>query len=77
MDGSDSSSIAVLIAWQRRTQEKKQALQFTDVPAAMASLASLYGVDAMLPGFPVTQHHSATPPEVRRPVARERHRRSV
>jgi len=45
LDGSDSSAIAMLLALRRATPD----LRFVDVPAGMASIAGLYGLDAVLP----------------------------
>jgi phospholipid transport system transporter-binding protein len=55
--GSDSAALAVLLAWQRRAREKAATLRFIDVPASLATIAGLYGVEPLLPGFP---EHSPT-----------------
>jgi len=47
-NGSDSSAIAVLLAWRRRAAALERALGFVDVPPALASIARLYGVEQFL-----------------------------
>lgn len=46
---ADSSAVAVLLAWTRVAQERKQALAIVDVPESIKSLAALYGVAELLP----------------------------
>jgi phospholipid transport system transporter-binding protein len=55
--GSDSSALAVLLAWRRRAQQRNGSLSFVEVPQSLATLAGLYGVEPFLPGFP-----EVTPP---------------
>ncbi len=45
---SDSSAVAVLLAATRHAREKKKSLRLTGMPEALTSLATLYGVDALL-----------------------------
>ena len=44
----DSSAVALLLAFKREAVERNIALQFQAMPKALASLASLYGVDTLL-----------------------------
>ena len=44
----DSAAVALLLAWQRAAVEQGQRATFTSVPPGVASLAELYGVDALL-----------------------------
>ena len=46
---ADSSAVAVLLAWTRVAQDRKQALAIVDVPESIKSLAVLYGVAELLP----------------------------
>jgi phospholipid transport system transporter-binding protein len=46
---TDSSGVAVLLAWQRKARAARQALAYVNVPPSLLSLASLYGVDDLLP----------------------------
>ncbi len=45
---SDSSAVAVLLAVARHARTMGKALRLTNMPEAVASLATLYGVDALL-----------------------------
>jgi phospholipid transport system transporter-binding protein len=45
----DSSAVAVLLAWTRLARQRGQDFTITQVPAAIHSLAVLYGVAEMLP----------------------------
>ena len=45
----DSSALAVLLECRRAAQARGQALQVRAMPAALASLAGLYGVQELLP----------------------------
>ena len=45
----DSSAVAVLLDWQREAAARGVELQVTGVPAAVTSLAEVYGVSALLP----------------------------
>ncbi|HEU0200264.1 MAG TPA: STAS domain-containing protein [Burkholderiaceae bacterium] len=44
----DSAAVALVLAWQREAAASGKQLSFVGVPAGMASLARLYGVDALL-----------------------------
>ncbi|MGF6648859.1 STAS domain-containing protein [Paraburkholderia sp. GAS82] len=44
----DSSALAVLIAWQRAAQAHGAALEIVNLPAGLASLAHVYGVDTII-----------------------------
>ncbi|MGA2549394.1 MAG: STAS domain-containing protein [Burkholderiaceae bacterium] len=52
LTGSDSSALAVLLAWQRRATRQSRSLRFVDVPSEIVQFAMLYGIQAFLPGFP-------------------------
>ncbi|MGN6652924.1 STAS domain-containing protein [Trinickia sp.] len=43
----DSSALAVLLAWRRAAQARGNALAVLNVPAGLASLAQVYGIDAL------------------------------
>ncbi len=45
----DSSAVAVLLAWLRMAEGAGITLSFTNAPAAVRSLADLYGVTELLP----------------------------
>ena len=45
----DSSALVVLLAWQRTALTSGRALTVSGVPADMLSLATVYGVDSILP----------------------------
>jgi phospholipid transport system transporter-binding protein len=47
----DSSAVALLLAWQREAQARGARLTLTGLPAALGSLATLYGVDELIPAF--------------------------
>ena len=44
----DSAAVAVLLALKRRAAAETRPLQFAHVPAALAALADLYGVEEIL-----------------------------
>lgn len=48
LDGSDSSAVAVLVACRRLAQRAGRPVRLTGMPGSIASLAKLYGVDALL-----------------------------
>jgi phospholipid transport system transporter-binding protein len=50
VSGADSAGLAVLLAWQRWTQQSGQSLQITGLPEGLRSLAELYDVAEFLPG---------------------------
>lgn len=45
----DSASISMLLQWLREAAKRGHALSVTGVPENMRSLATLYGVDELLP----------------------------
>ncbi|SPA27450.1 Phospholipid transport system transporter-binding protein [Cupriavidus taiwanensis] len=57
----DSSAVAVLLAWHRAAVARGQALVLRGVPAQLAQLASLYGVDGLL-GLASAAAPAAIPP---------------
>ena len=44
----DSAAVAAMLAWQRAAKAKGLRLEFVNIPAALKSLAHLYGVDTLL-----------------------------
>ncbi len=49
----DSSALAVLLAWRRAARARGRSLDILNVPAGLASLAQVYGIDALF-----AAHHS-------------------
>lgn len=50
LDQFDSSALAVLLAWQRAARTCRVApFSILNVPAQLASLAHVYGIEALLP----------------------------
>jgi phospholipid transport system transporter-binding protein len=47
--GIDSSAVALMLAWQRKAHAAGHKLTFLNVPDRLQRLASLYGVDGLLP----------------------------
>ena len=47
---ADSSAVAVLLALKRRAAAQGRQIAFTGTPPALASLASLYGVEDLIDG---------------------------
>jgi phospholipid transport system transporter-binding protein len=45
---TDSSAVAVLLAWQRAARKAGKPLRYINLPSSLASLADLYGVDELL-----------------------------
>lgn len=45
----DSAALAILFAWQRALQSHGGRLRLENVPAAVVSLAAMYGVADLLP----------------------------
>ena len=45
---SDSSAVAVVLAAKRHGQAMGKAVRFSGLPAAMRSLATLYGVEGLV-----------------------------
>jgi phospholipid transport system transporter-binding protein len=55
---SDSSGVAVLLEMQRQARKAGVAVSFINLPLSLRSLATLYGVDALLAESPAKlQHH--------------------
>jgi phospholipid transport system transporter-binding protein len=50
----DSSALAVLLAWRRAGQARGTVLEIQNVPAGLASLAQVYGIDTLF----AAQHSS-------------------
>ena len=48
VDGVDSSALGVLLAWQRAASGRGLRLRIGSAPAALASLAGLYRLEALL-----------------------------
>ncbi len=48
VEGIDSAAVAVLLALKRRAADEGRPLRFVGIPAALASLAELYGVEEIL-----------------------------
>jgi phospholipid transport system transporter-binding protein len=44
----DSSALAVLLAWRRAAEARGGAFEIANLPAGLASLAKVYGIDALL-----------------------------
>jgi phospholipid transport system transporter-binding protein len=59
----DSSALAVLLAWRRAAQARGRALEIVNVPAGLASLARVYGVDVL-----VAAQHSSFPADTTAPL---------
>ena len=49
VDDSDSVALAMLFDWQRHAQTAGHQLSVRNMPDGLASLAALYGVDALRP----------------------------
>lgn len=56
----DSAAVALLLQWRRDAQASGKALSFTSVSPQLASLASLYGVDALLGTPPAPKGQALT-----------------
>ena len=54
---ADSSAVAVLLAWQRAARKNGSTLAYTNMPASLKGLTSLYGVDEFLVDSPANLHH--------------------
>lgn len=52
VEAVDSAGVALLLAWKRRAGVERKALVFDHLPANLASLAQLYGVDDLLVAEP-------------------------
>ena len=44
----DTSTISLILEWQRRAQRENQQLKFVNLPANLTSLTQLYGVDELI-----------------------------
>ena len=44
----DSSGVALLLHWRRQAQRLGKALRYVNLPANLAALAQLYGVDDLI-----------------------------
>jgi phospholipid transport system transporter-binding protein len=45
----DSAAVSLLFEWLRQAHDRKVGLAFANMPPPLASLASLYGVDDLIP----------------------------
>lgn len=45
----DSALLALLLAWLREAKARGRALEFARLPAALRTIAQLYGVETLLP----------------------------
>jgi phospholipid transport system transporter-binding protein len=45
----DSSLLAMLLAWLREAKSRGHELAFVNLPAALSTIARLYGVEGLLP----------------------------
>ena len=54
--GSDSSAVAVLVACRRRALAAGRSARFVAMPASLASLAKLYGVEQFVDEFAAPLH---------------------
>lgn len=52
---ADSTAVAALVAWRRAALQQGVVLSFSNVPANLHTLASLYGLAELLQAAP--QHH--------------------
>ena len=53
----DSSAVAILLEWKRAAARGGKAMSYTNLPASLQSLATLYGVDEFLIDTPANLHH--------------------
>lgn len=44
----DSAAVSLLLEWQRTAAAAGQSIQFVNLPAALRSLAALYGVSGLI-----------------------------
>lgn len=47
----DSAALAVLFAWQRELQSRGGRMRLENIPAAVRSLAAMYGVTDLIPAI--------------------------
>jgi phospholipid transport system transporter-binding protein len=53
IEAVDSAGVALLLAWKRRAESEGKPLAFAHLPAGLASLAQLYGVEELLVAEPI------------------------
>ncbi|MES2297533.1 MAG: STAS domain-containing protein [Pseudomonadota bacterium] len=57
----DSAAVSVLLSWQRAARAAGSTVSYVNMPANLRSLATLYGVEALLADAsapaPADQHH--------------------
>jgi phospholipid transport system transporter-binding protein len=58
----DSSALAVLLAWRRAGEARGVAFDIVNLPAGLASLAEVYGIDALITAQHRHSPESATAP---------------
>ena len=46
----DSSLLAAMLSWMREARRQQAEIDFANLPEGLATIARLYGVDALLPG---------------------------
>ncbi|QAU35833.1 STAS domain-containing protein [Janthinobacterium sp. 17J80-10] len=61
LDLADSSAVAALIGWQRAAGRQGSTLTFTNMPANLHSLVTLYGVADLLLAAPVAVPAATNP----------------
>jgi phospholipid transport system transporter-binding protein len=52
----DSSAVSLLFQWLREAQSRQVSLRYSNLPATLVSLATLYGVLEMLPQAAAHSH---------------------
>ena len=45
---TDSTAVALMLAWERRARASGRSLKFINVPGNIDALAAVYGVDGLL-----------------------------
>jgi phospholipid transport system transporter-binding protein len=45
----DSAALSLLLEWRRSAAAEKRAIEYTNLPAPLRTLADLYGVSELLP----------------------------
>ena len=45
----DSAALSLLLEWRRNAAAEKRAIEYTNLPAPLRTLADLYGVSDLLP----------------------------
>lgn len=51
----DSSLLAAILCWMRDAKAAERELQLERLPEGLSALASLYGVEALMPGAPAAR----------------------